>query len=62
MLYKNMDHAAIFIYPVEREITTVVYLKTRSNIPNGGGGEMLLHLLQSMFVVSLFYTYHALRL
>jgi hypothetical protein len=59
MLYENMDHAAIFIYPVERENTTVVYLKTRSNIPNEGGGEMLLHLLESMFVVSL---YHALRL
>jgi hypothetical protein len=57
MLYKNMDQAAIFVYPVERENTTVVYFKTRSNIPNEGGGEMLLHLLESMFVVSLFYTY-----
>jgi hypothetical protein len=62
MLYENMDQAAIFVYPVERENTTVVYLKTRSNIRNEGGGEMLLHLLESMFVVSLFYTYHALRL
>jgi hypothetical protein len=34
MLYENMDQAAIFVYPVERENTTVVYLKTRSNIPN----------------------------
>jgi hypothetical protein len=29
MLYENMDQAAIFVYPVERENTTVVYLKTK---------------------------------
>jgi hypothetical protein len=61
MLYENMDQAAIFVYPVERENTTIVCLKARSNIPNEGG-EMLLHLLESMFIVSLFYTYHGLRL